>query len=563
MFLRTTRRTLSDGTSAEYYQLAENIWDPAQKRPVTRIIHNFGRADDDSRDRLRRLAGSILSKVGDVEEMAKGGDLRLIDSYPYGGFHVVRELWRRYGLQAAVQRAVARSGKDMPLEPALFAMVANRLLAPCSKLYCYEQWLAEEVYYPEGDGLALHHLYHAMDLLEADHTAIEEEVFWQVASLLNLDVDLIFYDTTSLHFEVDEEDANPPAKEGEPPSPPPLRKRGKSKNGRGDAPQIVIGLAVTRDGLPVRCWIFPGNTVDVSTVAKVKADLRGWKLSRCVFVGDAGMISAGNLVELSRGGGRYLLAAPVARGDKITTDVIGRAGRYREIAPNLHIKEVWWPEKEGGERRQRYVVCFNPEEAERVRKHRAEVLRQLEAELATLRVPADGHSQRICELRATARYKPYLTETKGGGLAIDKAAIAAMERLDGKWVVTSNDDTLSAEDMALGYKQLLRVEECWRTMKSGLEMRPVYHHSPARIRAHVRLCVLALLIERIAETRCKDTWRNIRDDLNQVKVGLLQGPDGQVVQVTDPRDAAKKRLATLEIEPPPRVLGVRLPAAAT
>ena len=98
MFLRTTRRTLSDGTSAEYYQLAENLWDPAQKKPVTRIIHNFGRADDDTRDRLKRLASSILSKVGAVEEMVKGGDLRLTDSYPYGGFHVLRALWCRYGL---------------------------------------------------------------------------------------------------------------------------------------------------------------------------------------------------------------------------------------------------------------------------------------------------------------------------------------------------------------------------------------------------------------------------------------------------------------------------------
>src|SRR5687768_13252085 len=120
MFLRTTHRALADGTVVAYYQLAENVWDPAKKKPVTRIIHNFGRADDATRDRLRALAESILARVATVEEMAKAPDLRLVDSFVYGGFHVVRELWSRYGLREAVARAAARVGTDMPLEAALF-----------------------------------------------------------------------------------------------------------------------------------------------------------------------------------------------------------------------------------------------------------------------------------------------------------------------------------------------------------------------------------------------------------------------------------------------------------
>jgi len=556
MFLRTTRRTLADGTKAEYYQLAQSVWDADKKQPVTEIIHNFGRVDESTRERLRLLARSILARVGTVDEMSQGTDLRLVDSFVYGGFHVVRELWDRYGLKEALERAEVRSETDMPLEAALFAMVANRLLAPRSKLYCYEQWLAEEVYFPEGEGLHLHHLYRAMDLLEREHEVVEEEVFWRVADLLTLDVDLVFYDTTSLHFEIDfndehERQGNELAGKR---SYPAQRKRGKSKNGRSDAPQIVVGLAVTRDGLPVRCWIFPGNTVDVTTVKKVKADLRGWRLGRCVFVGDAGMVSASNLVELSRGGGRYLLAKPVARGDEITTEVISRPGRYRLVDDNLRVKEVWWPSKDAGERRQRYAVCFNPKEAERQRKHREEILEQLEAELATLQVPDEGHSKRMCSLLSTPRYKRYLRQTRGGRLAISRKAVRAAERLDGRWVVTTNDDTLSAQDMALGYKQLQRVEECWRSMKSGLRMRPVYHHAPHRIHAHIRLCVLALLIERVAETLCGDTWRNIRDDLNQVKVGILQGPAGRVVQVTEAREDARKRLEQLDIRAPSSVL---------
>ncbi len=131
-------------------------------------------------------------------------------------------------------------------------MVANRALEPYSKLYCWEQWLREEIFLPSARSLELHHLYRAMDFLERHKAEIEKAVYFKVADLMNADVDLIFYDTTSLHFEVDEEDERTRTKEGRAYAP--LRKRGYSKNGRDDAPQIVVGLAVTRDGLPVRSW---------------------------------------------------------------------------------------------------------------------------------------------------------------------------------------------------------------------------------------------------------------------------------------------------------------------
>jgi len=134
---------------------------------------------------------------------------------------------------------------------------------------CYEQWLAEDVYFTEGREVQLHHLYRALDLLDRHKDEIEEAVYWRIGDLLNLDADLIFYDTTSVYFEIDKEDY--------------LKRRGHSKDGKGDRPQIVVGLAVTRDGIPVKSWVFPGNAADVSTIEHVKNDLRGWKLNRCIF----------------------------------------------------------------------------------------------------------------------------------------------------------------------------------------------------------------------------------------------------------------------------------------
>jgi transposase len=174
-----------------------------------------------------------------------------------------------------------------------------------------------------------------------------------------------------------------------------------AKNGRTDAPQIVIGLAVTRDGLPVRHWVFPGNTVDVSTGAQVKDDLKGWKLSRCVFVGDAGMVSQEHLEQLSTSGGKYILCMPMRRGDEVTHAVLQRPGRCPQVADNWRVKEVVVG---AGARRRRSGVCHNPHEEKRQRTHRRQVLRELAAELASLKdVRGESHSKRVCPRRASRR----------------------------------------------------------------------------------------------------------------------------------------------------------------
>jgi len=562
MYLRQTKQRRADGTTITHYQLAESRWNKEKKRSETRIVCNCGRIDDpEVVERLRRLAKGILRRCAPEELAAEGEGWKAIDAWPYGHLYVLEALWKRLGFADVIEKRASSRRLGFRVERALFAMVANRASDPCSKLYCWEQWLREEVRIEGSAELELHHLYRAMDFLEANKEEVEREIYFRVASLLNLDVDLVFYDTTSLHFEVDEEDTGAGqadlvrgSKLAGAKSYPAPRKRGKSKNGRGDAPQIVVGLAVTREGFPVRHWVFPGNTVDVTTVKQVKADLQGWKLGRCVFVGDAGMVSQENLESLARGGGKYIVCVPMRRGDEVTKEVLRRPGRYKEVTGNLKVKEVVVGD---GERRRRYVIGFNPLELERQRKHRAQVLEELEAELSSLKQACGKeHSKRTCELRASRRYGKYLRFGRGGKLVIDRAKVKKEEKLDGKFVVHSNDDTLSSEDMALGYKQLQRVEEAWRTLKSVIRMRPVFHWAPHRIHAHIALSVQALLLERVAEHLCQDTWRNIRDDLRQIKLVQLSTPTGELWQVTEPLPAAAKRLRSLGIEKPPALVRV-------
>ncbi len=560
MYLRETHQKRADGSIVTHLQLAESTWNPQKKRSEVRIVYNCGRADDpQTAERLRKLAHSILTKCAPHEIVAQNPQWRLLDTWPFGVLYVLEAIWKHLGIPEVIAEQLAHRKVDFALERALFAMVANRACAPSSKLYCYEQWLREDVRIAGTESLALHHFYRAMDLLEAHKADIEQALYFRLADLLNLDVELIFYDTTSLHFEIDEIDHGEGENDlvegsmaaGSKTYKAP-RKRGMSKNGRSDAPQIVIGLAVTRDGLPVRHWIFPGNTVDVSTVAQVKADLRGWKLTRCVFVGDAGMVSQENLDTLSKSGGKYIVCMPMRRGDEVTNEVLQRPGRFQKVSDNLRVKEVVVGE---GERRRRYVVCHNPHEEKRQRAHRRQVLWELEAELSSLQqMRGTSHSKRVCQLRSSRRYGRYLRLTKGGLLRIDAAKRRAAEQLDGKFVVYSNDDSLSPEDVALGSKQLQRVEEAWRTLKSGLCVRPVYHWAVHRIHAHVALSVLALLLERVIEQACGDTWRNIRADLDRIKLAQLLSPHGEVWQVTEPFPAASNHLKCLEIKNPPAIL---------
>src|ERR671925_48255 len=322
MYVRETRQKRADGSLVTHLQLVESVWNPHKKRSEVRILHNCGRAEDPTTaERLRNLARSILKRCDPQEIVQHSTQWRLVDAWPYGPLYVLEALWQRLGLAEIITEQLKGRKLDFPVERALFAMVANRACAPCSKLYCYEQWLREDVRIEGTDTLDLHHLYRAMDVLEAHKDGIEQALYFRLADLLNLDVELIFYDTTSLHFAIDEMDQGygdddlvegslaAGSKTYKAP-----RKRGYSKNGRGDAPQIVVGLAVTRDGLPVRSWVFPGQTNDITTVEKVKEDLRGWRLGRCILVGDAGMNSEDNRRALALGGGKYILGAKMRAG---------------------------------------------------------------------------------------------------------------------------------------------------------------------------------------------------------------------------------------------------------
>ena len=580
MFVRTTSRRNKDGTVVRYLQLAHNEWDPAAKTARMKVLYNFGRAEELDRAAVQRLIGSLSRLLGEtsrgsqVEDQAGGlPGLAFIESRPLGGAWVLDALWTRLGIAKTMRTLLSGTRRDATVERVLFALVANRALAPSSKLAA-AGWVNRDVHVPGLSEVSDDACYRAMDWLLAVEPALAKDVYASTADLLNLQVDLLFFDTTSTYFETETGDeplwrdvkGNPVATTidttadgdgdddgGELPSgavkQAGFRTYGKSKDHREDLPQVVVGMAVTREGIPVRVWCWPGNTSDSALIRQVKDDMRDWNLARVVWVADRGFTSAENRRYLQRAGGGYILGEKLRSGSSEATAALGRAGRYQDVAGNLRVKEVKISESE------RFVICHNPEAADRDALVRTALL----ARLTEMIKNSDKLTKtKRAELRGVISTKPglnrYLRVTDGGLLRVSATAIAAEAKLDGKYLLRSSDPHLSAEDIALGYKQLLEVERGWRDMKQILDLRPVHHRLEDRIRAHVVLCWLALLLIRIIETTTGDTWNNLRAELQRLYVGTFTGPAGTYQQSTDLTSEQAKILAQLDITAPPRIL---------
>jgi len=555
MYLRTTQRRRRDGSLVRYLQLAHN----QRVGGVTRaeVLLNLGREDELDVEGLRRLARSIRrytdpgQEGGGSIEPAEG--LEVVGSRPLGGAWLLDALWRRLGVAAALRELLGARRFATDVERVLFALVANRALAPCSKLAAAE-WACEDVAIPGLERVDDDQAYRALDLLvEADAEAkVQEAVFFCCADLLNLEVDLLFFDTTSTYFEAEPDGA------GET-EPAPFRVFGHSKDHRPDLPQVVIGLAVTREGMPVRVWVWPGNTNDQTVISQVKDDLRGWRLGRCVWVVDRGFSSDENLRYLTRGGGHWIAGERMRDGSPDAQAALARPGRYQTVRDNLRVKDVRLGQ---GDSARRFVVCHNPAEAARDKAERDAQIARLEAELARIEAgrrrakttkAREAHTRAECALRDHPTLSRYLRQTAGGRLLIDRKKVAAEERLDGKYLLSSSDPDLTAEEIALGYKNLREAERSFRDLKTTLELRPVFHRLEHRIRAHVVICWLALLLIRIAERASGQSWRRIATELQRLHLVTLQGPAGAVQQTTPPTDAQRAILAALDVEPPPRI----------
>ena len=569
MYLRETRRRNGDGSEVSYLALAHNERDPVTGTPKAKIIHNFGRADTVDKEALARLVRSISRFLDPADAVAatasaSDGEIEVLDSRPMGPAWVADRLWERLGIGRAIfQVAAGRRLEAEAVERVIFSMVANRLsVKPLSKLAgC--SWVAKRAFIDNLTEVTDDQCYRAMDFLLEALGELQESVFFSVANLMNLEVDLLFFDTSSTYFETERledelaDDGDDEDQEQDDEDEAPLEEAGirrfssHSKDHRRDLPQVVLGLAVTREGIPVRMWTFPGTTSDQDIIKKVKDDLGAWGLHRVIWCLDRGFNSADNRRYLERAGGHYIVGEKLRSDQAEAKAALSRQGRYRLVAGNLKVKEV---RVDDGVLRDRFVICHNPERATHDAAVRANIVTELSSRIAgSDKMSTIRRAELYGKLSTKAVFKRFLRRTATGKLRIDKAAITREAHLDGKFLLRTDDESLSAEDIALGYKSLYEAERGWRDLKrTTVNIRPVYHRREDRIRAHVQLCWLALLLLRVAEIEVADTWRNIRNELDRMHLVTMATSQGTVSQRSELTPGQRHILSALALAEPPR-----------
>jgi transposase len=529
-------RTQSNG-SRTYLLIVDN--ERVDGKVVQRVLFRLGRLDQllssGQLDSLIQSLGRFSEKLAVLGAHARGDSIAT-RSARIGPALIFERLWQACSIDKVLTSLLKGRRFEFSVERAIFLTVLHRLFAPGSDRAA-EKW--KDDYTIEGVAdLELHHLYRAMawlgEVLAEDRQdgatpfsprtnkdLIEEALFARRRDLFS-DLDIVFFDTTSIYFE---------GQGGET-----IGQHGHSKDHRPDLKQMVVGMVLDRNGNPVCSELWPGNTADVKSLVPIVERLKSrFGIGSVSIVADRGMISAETLAEVELRKWSYILGVRM-RSSTEAKAVVARAGRYAEVHPKsdkgddpspLKVKQVWV-----GDAR-RYVVCLNEDQATKDRHDR-------EAVVASLR---DALSKGDKSLVGNKGYRKYL-RAGGKQFAVDEDKIKDEARYDGKWVLTTNMDLAPAE-VALKYKQLWMVEDVFRSMKSLLDTRPIYHKCDETIRGHVFCSFLALLLRKELEDRFKQKewkleWADVIRDLgNIVEMEVAISGKGYVFRGQTPGVAGK------------------------
>jgi transposase len=510
-------RTKSSGPRS-YLQIVENRWEGGQSRQ--RVVATLGRLDQlqetGKLDALlasgARLAHSVLLLSAHTQ-----GRLPVIRNRRIGPALVFERLWQQTGCQRVIKQLLGPRRFEFDVERAVFLTVLHHLFDSGSDRAA-DKWKAD--YQIEGcDALQLHHLYRAMAWLgqelpkdqQKDKTPfaprcvkdrVEEGLFAHRRDLFS-GLQLVFFDTTSTYFE---------GNGGET-----LGQRGYSKDHRPDLKQMIVGAVLDGQGRPICCELWPGNTADVTTLIPVVDRLRSrFGVGTVCVVADRGMISKGTIeaLEDKERGWQYILGARMRSQNEVKEEVLARAGRYRVVHPKreesdapspLDVKEVWVEDR-------RYIVCRNPDEARKDAADREAIVAALREQL----------KQGDKALVGNKGYRRYLGRSGPGGFEVDEAKVAEDARYDGKWVLRTNTE-LDAAEAALQYKRLWMVEAYFRSCKSLLGTRPIFHRCDETIRGHVFCSFLALVLRQELQSRLEGPrdgleWADVISDLERLQI---------------------------------------------
>ena len=538
MFLRIKR---TQGYA--YVQLVENRWREGQ--PRQRVLATLGRLEQlqesGSLEALLESGSRLVEGLTVLSEHSRG-EAPVVRTQRIGVPLVFGRLWEETGCRAVLEELLAARRFEFPVERAVYLEVLHRLVQPGSDRSGAD-W-REDYLISGSESLDLHHAYRAMAWLgepvDGSNPArtikdlIEERLFERRRDLFS-SLELVFFDTTSIYFE---------GEGGEN-----LGQYGYSKDHRPDCKQIVVGAVLDQEGVPLCCEILPGNTSDVTQLLPVAERLsRRFGVGRVTLVADRGMIGSKTIEQLESAGWGYILGARMRSQREVRQEVLSRAGRFQVVGPKTQKAPATLKVKDVRVEGRRYVVCLNEDQAAKDAADRAAMVSALEDRLRGGAAALIGNSG----------YRRYLKVTRGS-IGIDAAKVAAEARFDGKWVLRTNLLHLGAAEIAVAYQQLWMVEDVFRTMKSVLETRPIYHRCDATIRGHVFCSFLALRLRTELENRLASRghtnleWTKVLRDLDRLQEVEIAKNGTRFLLRTEATGTAGKVIQATGIALPPTV----------
>lgn len=493
MYVRVSRKKIL-GTSYEYLQLCE-AYRNAKGQPCTRVLTNFGRIDKLDRKKIDSAIDALL-KFSSFPSAARFGDARYGRVMDCGDILAVIHLWGRLRLTESILASVQENRAEFDIAKMIQVMVLNRVCDPLSKLGVMRWLQTAYVSDLKADEVQYQHLLRAMDYLIEAKDELEKRIYNELVTLFSPDVDIIFYDLTSCYFE------------GEGPE---LAHYGYSRDHRPDRKQLVLALVVTRQGLPIYHEVMPGNTSDVATLEGVARVLSSrFNIRKVVFVCDRGMISRENLEKLEE------LEFPYIIGLRLRNNQEARSLYQKSLSgfkPDESLNRLMIKEKQKGD--YRFIQCHNPAVAEEKKTNREKRLKKVQDRIKSLerlferkQISADDLYHKVASLLEEQRLSKFFRPKIQSGkiiLYMDTEVLREESYLDGKFFLKTNvkAEVIPAAEVVKSYKQLQEVERSFRELKDFLKIRPIFHYDDERVKAHVFICVLAYLFEKLIELQCR------------------------------------------------------------
>jgi transposase len=464
LYFLIKRQKSKEGKVREYLCVAKSERQGAKVKQ--RTLANLGRLDQlKESGNLERLADKLNELVGKEMLVDLTKDIEPGWSKHFGVIQAFKGVWKKLDIFRVLMEEEEKSGKEFSFHEAIQAMVINRLVHPASKLETW-RWKTR-VYEPAWESLNLQHFYRAMDYLLLRKEVVEKALLKRSGDLFGQAVDLVLFDTTTIKYWGEASDSI-------------LLKHGYSKEKRMDLRQIIIGILMTKDGFPIAHEVWEGNQSDIKSLKEIVSKLRDrFEINRVILVFDRGMVSDKNLKEIEEAGYEYIAGVKMRSLDESKKNVLLSMPGFEPIREDLWVKEQ---KLEG----RRYLVCYNPEEAEYEAKKR-------EYFKAILEKKVEEYSFKDWIIKNG--YRKYLhLDGKDFQIKMDYERLKEEPIYDGKWVLLTNSP-YSSRECALYYKSLSQVEQGFRTLKKEIETGPIYHWTTRRIQGHVFICFLALAVK--------------------------------------------------------------------